>query len=159
MEKNNNVIIYFGKRSLLNRVLAAIFYATLLFMIYKQFVLKENFIKINKYIEMRNNYFSIFLVLFFALRFSLNNSFHFNLKQMKYRTFYFIGPFGYGFWKKFKKLDRVSTFLNPRKECEVNIWDIKNNRYKIAAFDDVDNAVIYGRDLAKILKIKFKERN
>ncbi|WP_139058985.1 hypothetical protein [Polaribacter vadi] len=77
---------------------------------------------------------------------------------MKYRTFYFIGPFGYGFWKNFKKLDRVSTFLNQRDECEVNIWDVRKNKYKIAAFDEIDNAVIYGRDLATQLNVKFKER-
>lgn len=157
--ENKNVIIYFGKKSVINRVFAALLYATIVYMIFKLFILNESFIKINKYLELRNDFLSIFIVLFLAVRFSLNVSFHFNLAEMKYRTFYFIGPFGYGFWKKFKKLDRVSTFLNPRDECEVNIWDIKNNKYKIAAFDEVDNAVIYGRDLAMQLNIKFKERN
>ncbi|QXP66581.1 hypothetical protein [Polaribacter sp. AHE13PA] len=78
---------------------------------------------------------------------------------MKYRKFYSVGPIGFGKWKAIRKLDRVSTFLNNRKECEVNIWDISNKRYRIAVFDEIDNAVIYGRDLAKNLEIKFLERN
>ena len=95
----------------------------------------------------------------FALPFAISVSHHFNFEEMKYRKFYYVGPLGYGSWKKINKLDRVSTFLNTRNECEVKIWDIRNNRYKIAAFDKIDDAVIYGRDLAGNLKIKFLERN
>lgn len=41
----------------------------------------------------------------------------------------------------------------------MNIWDVKNNKYKIAVFDVIEDAIFYGRDLAKNLKIIFKERN
>jgi hypothetical protein len=77
---------------------------------------------------------------------------------MKFRTYYFIGPLGYGKWEKFKKLDRVSTFLNKDNFCEVKIWDIKNNNYKIAVFQEIDDAVKYGKELASGLEIRFKER-
>lgn len=154
----NKVIIAFGKKSTLNRVLAAICYATAFLLIYKYFALGENFIRINKYIALRNGVYSIFLLLLLAFKFSVNVSFHFKLDEMKYRTYYYIGPIGFGTWKKFKELHRVSTFLNNREECEVNIWDIKNNRYKIAVFDEIDSAVEYGRDLAQTLNISFKER-
>ncbi|MFY9241542.1 MAG: hypothetical protein WAO74_00790 [Polaribacter sp.] len=152
------VVISFGKRFLLSRILAALFYATAIFLIYNYFVLHKKFVRIHEYIEMRNGFYSIFILLFFAVRFSLNVSFHFNFEEMKYRKFYYVGPIGYGTWKEFKKLDRVSTFLNSRNECEVNIWDIRNNRFEIAIFDEVDHAVLYGRDLAETLKIKFLER-
>lgn len=157
--KSNNVIILLGKRSIFNRLLSSVFYAAMfyviiLFFLKNTFAFSENyFISVLHLIKLE------LLLIGFALPFSLSVSHHFNFVEMKYRKFYFVGPIGYGVWRKFKKLDRVSTFLNVRKECEVNIWDIRKNRYKIAVFDKIDDAVMYGRDLAKNIDIKFKERN
>lgn len=103
--------------------------------------------------------FSITSLIILGIKFSVLESHHFNFQEMKYRKFYSVGPVGFGKWKRIRKLDRVSTFLNVREECEVNIWDIRNKKYRIAVFDEIDNAVIYGRDLAKNLEIKFLERN
>lgn len=153
------VIISFGKRSVFIRILAALCFATAFFLMYKYFAFGQNLIELNKYVSLRNGVLPISLLLIFAFRFSINVCFQFNLQEMKYRKYQFIGSIGYGKWKKFKKLDRVSTFLNKRNECEVNIWDIRNNRYKIAVFNEIDGAVLYGRDLAKTLNIKFKERS
>ena len=156
--ETKNVIIFFGKKSILSRIIASIFYSLFIFLLYKFFTSDISFFELKSHSKQRGIVFGILIPLIFAIKFSISVSHHFNFKEMKYRTFYFIGPFGYGFWKKFKKLDRVSTFLNQRDECEVNIWDIRNNKYKIAAFDEIENAVIYGRDLAKELNVKFKER-
>lgn len=156
---NKNVIISFGKRAVLSRILSAVFYAIMLYVLVLFFI--------NNSFEFTEYYLISFLHLVkfeliligFALPFSLSVAHHFNFEEMKYRKFYYVGPIGHGVWQNFKKLDRVSTFLNSRNECEVNIWDIRNNRYKIAVFDEIENAVIYGRDLAENLKIRFKERN
>ena len=156
---NKKIIIYLGKRSILNRILASIFYSIFIFLFYKFLISDISFFELKSHKQQRSIVFGILIPFIFAVKFSVSVSHHFNFDEMKYRKYYFIGPLGYGAWIKFKKLDRVSTFLNPRNECEVNIWDIRNKRYKIAAFDKIDNAVIYGRDLAKSLKIKFKERN
>ena len=156
--ETKNVIIFFGKKSILNRIIASIFYSLFVFLLYKFFISDISFFELKSHKKQRSIVFGILIPLIIAIKFSISASHHFNFEEMKYRTFYFIGPFGYGFWKNFKKLDRVSTFLNQRDECEVNIWDIKNNKYKIAAFDEIDNAVIYGRDLATQLNVKFKER-
>ncbi|MCI2229286.1 hypothetical protein MC378_08930 [Polaribacter sp. MSW13] len=157
MEKKN-VVISFGKRAVLSRLLSAFFYAAGFYFLIL-FFLKKPFAFSEKYVISFLHLLELELYLIgFALPFSVSVSHHFNFDEMKYRRYYFVGPIGYGKWQKIKKLDRVSTFLNSRNECEVNIWDIKNKRYKIAAFDEIDNAVEYGRDLAKNLKIKFKER-
>jgi hypothetical protein len=157
--KSKNVIILLGKRSIFSRLLSAVFYAAMLYVLVL-FFFKNSFEFSEKYLISVLHLIEFEILLIgFALPFSLSVSHHFNFVEMKYRKFYFVGPIGYGIWEKFKKLDRVSTFLNSRNECEVNIWDIRNNRYKIAVFDKIDDAVIYGRDLAENIEIKFKERN
>jgi len=158
MDKND-VLISFGKRSVFNRIMASFFFSLSLYLCYKRFYLNENYIQISEAVQMRTGMFSIFITIFFGIKFSLNQNIHFNFLEMKFRRYYFIGPIGFGKWQKIRKLDRVSTFLNVREECEVNIWDVRNNKYKIAVFVEIDNAVDYGRDLAKSLKIKFLERN
>tara|TARA_R110002153_G_scaffold35096_4_gene104598 strand:+ start:2265 stop:2741 length:477 start_codon:yes stop_codon:yes gene_type:complete len=157
--KKKNVIISFGKRSIFSRLLSAVFYAIMVYVLVLFFL--------NNAFEFTEKYFISFLHLVkfeliligFALPFSLSVSHHFKFDEMMYRKYYYVGPIGYGVWQKFKKLDRVSTFLNSRNECDVTIWDIRNNRYKIAVFNKIDDAVIYGRDLAENIEIKFKERN
>jgi hypothetical protein len=156
--KDKNVIISLGNRSLFSRVLGSVFFGLTMLFSYKLFYLGESLIIINSYIEMRANLYSIMLTTILSIRFSVNQNHHFNFVEMKYRTYYFIGPFGYGSWKKLRKLDRVSTFLNATGFCEVKIWDINNNNYKIAAFDEIEDAVNYGRELATGLEIRFKER-
>lgn len=156
--KNKNVIISFGNRSVFSRILAAIFYSITLVLFYKCFISEGFFSEEVFRKNVRSNIYLLSMSVVLAIKFSVIENHHFNFKEMKYRKFYSVGPIGFGKWKKFKKLNRVSTFLNNRGECEVNIWDINNNKYKIAAFNEIDNAVIYGRDLAKNLKIKFKER-
>jgi len=153
--KDKNVIIHFGKRSIFSRALAAIFYSLTLLLVYEYFIIEGSFY-LN---ELRSNVFSITTLIILGIKFSVLESHHFNFQEMKYRKFYSVGPIGFGKWKAIRKLDRVSTFLNVREECEVNIWDVKNKRYRIAVFDEIGNAVIYGRDLAKNLEIKFLERN
>ena len=153
--KDKNVIIHFGKRSIFSRALAAIFYSLTLFLVYKYFIIESSF-SLNK---LRSNVFSITSLIILGIKFSVLESHHFNFQEMKYRKFYSVGPVGFGKWKRIRKLDRVSTFLNVREECEVNIWDIRNKKYRIAVFGEIDNAVDYGRDLAKNLEIKFLERN
>lgn len=152
------VVISFGKRSVFSRVISSIFYAAAIYVLVL-FFFKQPFIISEKHVISFLHLLELEIyIIGFALPFSVSVSHHFNFEEMKYRKFYYVGPIGYGTWKEFKKLDRVSTFLNSRNECEVNIWDIRNNRFKIAIFDEVDHAVLYGRDLAETLKIKFLER-
>lgn len=157
--KHKNVIISLGKRAVFSRILSAVFYAAMLY-VFVLFFINNSLEFTEKYVIYFLHLVKLELVLIgFALPFSLSVAHHFNFDEMKYRKFYYVGPIGYGVWQNFKKLDRVSTFLNSRNECEVNIWDVRNNRFKIAVFDEIENAVMYGRDLAENLKIRFKERN
>ena len=159
MKKQGVVKIVSQKRAWYERLLAAVFYSisiyiTVLYYINNPFSFTEVY-----YINNIRTLSLLVIIMSFAIRYSYTVNHHFNFDFMKYRIFYSVGPFGVGKWKNLNSLDRVSTFLNSRKECEVNIWDIKNNRYKIAVFDEVENAVEYGRNLAKNLEIKFLERN
>lgn len=153
------IIISFGRRSIIDRIFASFFFAVGLYVLVLFFI-NIPIVFTKYYVDSLNRIFAMELTLIgFALPHAISIAHHFNLQEMKYRKYYYIGPIGYGKWYNLKKLNRVSTFLNSGKDCEVNIWDIKNNRYKIAAFSNIDAAVIYGRELAKTLKIKFKERN
>lgn len=157
--KNKNVIINLGKRSIFSRVLATFFYSLTLFLLYKYFILDNSFSLTKPNYQLRSKVYAITVLIVLGIKFSVIENHHFNFQEMKYRKFYAVGPIGFGKWKPLKALDRVSTFLNDREKCEVNIWDVRNNRYQIAVFGDIDNAVDYGRDLAKNLEIKFLERN
>ncbi|PQJ68522.1 hypothetical protein [Polaribacter butkevichii] len=147
------------KRAWYERLLAAVFYAATVNVIFLFYLNNSVSFTEKYYIKSLRLLSSLIFVFSFGVRFSYLVNHHFNFDLMKYRIYWSVGPFGFGKWQDFKKLDRVSTFLNKRKECEVNIWDVKNKRYRIAVFDEIDNAVIYGRDLAKNLEIKFLERN
>lgn len=157
--KTGVVKIVSGKRSWYERFLAAVFYAIgfyLIFLFYKNvtYTFTEDY-----YIRSIKVLSSLIVIFTLGVKFSYTVNHHFDFDLKRYREYWSVGPFGMGKWKNLKELDRVSTFLNTRKECEVNIWDVKNNRYKIAVFDKIDDAVIYGRDLANNVDIKFLERN
>jgi hypothetical protein len=157
--KNKNVIISFGKRPLINRVVAAFFYSLILYTLYRYHIDEDLFSNLSSYQKQKSFLYSVAIYFVIAIKLSVVVNHHFNFQEMKYRKFYSVGPIGFGKWHVFKKLDRVSTFLNSSDKCEVNIWDVKNNKYKIAVFDVIEDAIFYGRDLAKNLKIIFKERN
>lgn len=91
----------------------------------------------------------LIIVITLGVRFSYTVNHHFDFNLKRYRKYYSVRPFGLGKWKSLKELNRVSTFLNNNGYCEVNIWDIKNNRFKLTAFYKVEDAVEYGRDFSK----------
>lgn len=157
--KTGIVKIVSEKRSWYERILASVFYAVgfyLIFLFYKnvEYTFTEDY-----YINSIRILSCLIVVFTFGIRFSYTVNHHFNFDLKRYRKYYSVGPFGVGEWKNLKDLDRVSTFLNSQGYCEVNIWDIKNNKYRIAFFDEINGAVEYGRNLAEKLEIKFLERN
>lgn len=140
------------------RILAAIFFGATIYIIFL-FHLNNPFSFTEEYyIKGIKVLAAIIVLVAFGIKYSFVINHHFDFKLKRYREYWSVGPFGRGTWKPMKELNRVSTFLNNRELCEVNIWDIKNNRYLITAFDEIDDAVEFGRDLAKKLEIKFKER-
>lgn len=161
MRKNKTGVIKIvsEKRSWYERILASVFYAVgfyMIFLFYKNIpytFTEEYYIKNIKVLS------ALIVVFTFGIKFSYTVNHHFNFDLKRYREYWSVGPFGLGKWRSLKELNRVSTFLNNKNYCEVNIWDIKNNKYKITAFNKIEDAVIYGRDLAKNLDIKFLERN
>lgn len=147
------------KRLWYERLLAAIFFSIAIYVIILFYI--NNGVYFTE-IYYKNSFRVLsFLIILVSLgiKFSFIVNHHFNFDLMKFRIYYSVGPLGIGKWHNFEKLDRVSTFLNVRDECEVNIWDIRNKRYKITAFDEIEEAVVYGRELAQNLEIKFLERN
>ena len=153
------VIIYRGKPPVFSRIIASIFYALFLTTI---FLYVKNLIYSYPFGFFGNIYTTslIALPLFMGgFSFSISSSHEFDFDKKKYREYISIGTFGYGSWEDFNKLKRVSTFVNSKGYCEVNILDIKNKKYNTLAFKKIDDAVEYGRNLAKTLEIKFLERN
>jgi hypothetical protein len=159
MKRQGVLKIVSEKRAWYERLLAAVFYSIAAYVILLFYI--NNSVSFTEIYYVRSfRILSVLIILVsFGIRFSYVVNHHFDFALMKYRVYWSVGPLGYGKWEHIKKLDRVSTFLNGREECEVNIWDVRNKKYKIAVFDEIDNAVIYGRDLAENLEIKFLERN
>lgn len=159
MNKKGVVKIVSEKRAWYERMLGAVFFAIAVYIIILYFLNNTHTFTEEYYIKNIRVLTPLVVIVGFGIRFTYVVNHHFNFNYMKYRIYYSVGPFGVGKWKNFSELDRVSTFLNSRNECEVNIWDINNNRYRISNFDEIKDAVEYGRDLAKNLEIKFLERN
>ena len=152
------VVIYRGKRSVFSRILASIFYALCIcgILLY----VKNNIYSISSG-YFGNIYTTLQITIFLFLGgfiFSFTSSHEFDFDKKRYREYISVGPLGYGYWEDFNKLKRVSTFLNSNGYCEVNILDVNNKKYKTLAFKEIDDAVKYGRDLAKNLGVRFIER-
>jgi len=140
------------------RLLSAIFFSVAAYLILL-FHLNQSFSFTEKYYIRGLKVLALVIILVaYGIKYSFIVSHHFDFDLKRYREYWSVGPFGKGKWRSMQDLDRVSTFLNNNKFCEVNIWDIKNNRYSITAFEEIDDAVVYGRKLAENLKIRFKER-
>ena len=158
-DKTGIIKIVTGKRPWYERILASVFFAAgfyLLFLFYKNRNISFTVAYVGSSIEVLAG-----LVILFSLgiRYSYTINHHFNFDLKKYRKFVSVGPFGFGKWQNLKNLNRVSTFLNGQGNCEVNIWDIIINKYRIAYFYKIEDAVFYGRDLAEKLEVKFLERS
>lgn len=152
------VFINRGKRSIFSRVLASVFYALCVSGIFL-YVKNVFYIISSGYFGNIYTTLQISIPLFlggFIFSFTSNHEFDFDKK--KYREYISIGPFGYGYWEDFHELKHVSTFLNSKGYCEVNILDISNRKYNTLAFKNIDEAVDHGKKLANDLKIVFIER-
>ena len=158
MHQKRIVKIVSNKRTWYEIVLAIIFYLIALYFII-DFYVNNGFDKSEIYYQ---NSFRVIaelsVLLGLGIFFSRVYVYHFDLKLNRYKSYWAVGPFGNGSWTNINKLDRVSTFLDRNGVCKVNIWDVENNKYGIASFDEVEDAVKYGRELAETLNIKFKER-
>ncbi|MEE9406710.1 MAG: hypothetical protein V3V28_01420 [Polaribacter sp.] len=158
MKKKGVLKIVSQKRAWYERLLAAVFFSLavyVIFMFYKNVSLaySEKY-----YINSFKTLAGLIFLVGMGLKFSATLNHHFDFNLMRYRAYWSAGFFGFGKWEYIRTLKRVTTFLNPRGECEVTIWDIKNNRYKIASFNKINDAVTYGRNLAEKLEITFLER-
>ncbi|PWG05679.1 hypothetical protein [Polaribacter aquimarinus] len=158
MQKKGIVKIVSNKRAWYERLLGAVFfsiatYSVIIFYINNGVAITEDYYKISFRVLA-----GLIVLVAFGIKFSRVLSHYFDLELNKYKAYWSVGPFGFGSWVNTNKLDRVSTFLNNKNYCEVNIWDVENNKYSITSFYEIDDAVNFGRELAIKLDIKFKER-
>lgn len=146
------IILHGGKRSVFHRIIAATLY-TIIFLVFV-FSFQESPVQIG------NTIFNFTIpkaiqincyMLFFAFRYSTVIHHHFNLKGKKYRRYYSIGPIGFGLWKDLPTLRYTATNHNTNNIYEVNIWDEKNNRYKVGFFKYLKDA----QESAKMLAFEF----
>ena len=157
--KNTGVIkIVSQKRAWYERLLAAIFFSLAVYFIFTFYINVSLAYTEKYYIKSFKTLAVIIFLVGMGLRFSATLNHHFDFNLMRYKAYWSAGFFGLGKWESILTLNRVTTFFNSRGKCEVTIWDVKNNRYKIASFHKVEDAVIYGRNLAEKLEIKFLER-
>ena len=95
--KNKGVLkIVSVKRAWYERLLAAVFYAVTVYVIF-MFYLNNSVSHTEKYyIKSFRLLASLIFVLSFGIRFSYVVNHHFNFELMKYRVYLSVGPFGFG---------------------------------------------------------------
>lgn len=91
---------------------------------------------------------------FFGFVFSSKNTKFFNLKYKKYKNQYSVGPIKVGKWRALPALEYVSVFKNGRDIFEINIWHNRNKHFNIYNYNNKEEAVEIGYDVAKSLEIK-----
>lgn len=148
--KKNEVLISPGERHILEILLASVFYAVLVFLIFNiiyyytqngsiAFVI-QNLVKT---ISM-----SGFLIMM-GLRFSMVKDILINVKDQYLISSYRVGRFKYDVKSKLPNLEYVSIFKNAKDEFEANLWYGKNNHYQMYTFEAFEEALNFGKIIAE----------
>lgn len=88
-----------------------------------------------------------------GVRYAMIKHHHFDFVASQYKIEKGIGPFTFGKWKDFERLNYISVFNNQLGMFEVNLWYNQNKHFQIVLYDDIDQALELGEKLAKKLEI------
>jgi len=152
---NKLVFINGNKRHFISRFFASLLYAVSVF-VFIYFFIETSFLNTEKYTISFLHLIKLEVYLItFALLNSVVKNHHFDLKENKYRTYYSVGTFGYGKWKKIDSLIYTSVYLNKSDVYEIIVWDNSNNRYKISFYDEENAATEMAKEIASKLNIYY----
>jgi hypothetical protein len=155
---SKNTIISEGNRPWWQRVIAAIFYTGIIYVLFIFFVtLKFS----GKTDDLKSSLSILELLIFLvpgALSFSVVRNFLFDLEHKKFKIEYCVGPIRVGKWKDLPNIEYVSVFKQPLKEgkfiFEANLWYQRNKHFEVYSSDNKEAAFEMGIQISKILNVK-----
>lgn len=146
----NEVLISPGERHILETILASMFYAIFIYLLFSSIY---NF-TINKsygglFVSLYNVLLASGFLISMALSFSMVKDIFINVKDEYLISCYRVGRFKYEVKSKLPELQYVSIFKNAKDQFEANLWYGKNNHYKMYVFEEYDEALQFGKIIAK----------
>lgn len=155
--ERKNVIISEGNRPLWQRVIAAIHYTAILYLLFKFFI-GFDLTSDNKKLKGSLSLLEIAIFLFpSALAFSVVKDILFDLEQRKYKIQYCVGPIRVGKWQALPDIEYVSVFKQPKADggyaYEANLWYAGNRHFNVCESDLLEPAYKMGENVAKVLQV------
>ena len=150
----NDILISQGNRPWWQRILAAFFYtATVVFLLNTL-----SYFNIHNHEMMTSSMASLkiaILSFFVGVGFSGYRECHFDLEEKRFKTLFCVGIVKIGKWKQFEKLEYISVFRNNSKDIfEINLWYNRNRHFNISNYDDEEEALFSGKQIAQKLNIR-----
>jgi len=158
-EKSKVIVVGGGKLPIWKIIIAAFIYTVIVYFLFlwiKITVLSQSF-----WVSMRGLSDLIYitgLFLPFALALSVVTTKYIDALNAKLTKEYRIGPFKKRFFRDIPELEYVSVFKKDKNGAfEVNIWYIHkgHKRFNTGTFEKKHEAMEYGKNVAKALKIDF----
>lgn len=148
MKKKGNVMISEGIKPLWQRIIAALLYTLMFYLIIRVYTKTPYFF---------SAYYSLLipLLLIFSVAFPLSaiKSCHFNFDTKKFKVVYTIAYLKYGVWEDLPKLEYVSVFKKGEEFYELNLWFYKNEHYKVFRYSEFYDAFLDAFQISEKLQI------
>jgi|26BtaG_2_1085354.scaffolds.fasta_scaffold00024_58 hypothetical protein len=149
----NQILISQEDRPWWQRILAAFFFtATVIFLLNSL-----SFFNIHNHQMMNSSMATLKLaILSFSVGvgFSGTQEHHFDLEERRFKTLFCVGVIKLGKWKPFENLEYISVFRNDSKGIfEINLWYNRNKRFNISVYDEEEDALFFGKEVAQKLSV------
>lgn len=156
MEKQN-VIISEGNRPLWQRIIAAIHYTAIVYLLFRFFT---GFELSSDSEKLKGNLSLLEIVIFLlpsALAFSVIKDILFDLEQKEYKIQYCVGPIRIGKWQALPDIEYVSVFKQPKADgghiYEANLWYKGNRHFNVYESELLEPAYKMGENIATVLQV------
>lgn len=151
--EQDEILISEGNRPWWQRVIAAICFTGMFVFLY-YFLITFNIYDSDDQIR-DSSYFVVltFYALSFGLSFSIVKDYHFDFEAHRYKIIFRVGPVKVGHWKRFQNLEYISVFKNGKDIFEINLWYNRNKHFNLFNYDDAEDALYAGKQMAVKLKI------
>ena len=155
VEKNEfELIVSEGKRPLLMRILAAIFFTYMLYLIYGLCIIfyYRGFCEYTSHI-LPGFVQSIAYCLSGGIFFCVTKTVLIDIDKDILISRFCVGPFSHDVTSKVPQLEYVSVFLDSRENYEVNLWYVGNKHYNMYNFEEKEPAMKFAELTAIKLNI------
>ena len=152
MKKKGNVMISEGVKPLWQRVIAALLYTLMFYLIITVYI-KTPFLFSAYYSLLLPLLLPLLFIFSFAFPLSAVKNYHFNFDAKKFKVEYAIGYLKYGKWKDLPKLEYISVFQKSESYYELNLWYYRNKHYNVFMYSEFDEAFLDAFQISEKLQI------